>query len=564
MTPFVPFNGSIAKYAIDDPRFRGCEWVFGNHKLSESFGENWSDFEAEYEAQIENFKLAQIVDELRDWISTFQKCEELILTCESGSPAELTAQSPRGPITATNLTPASAAPSSEVPPASLASSTSHQPSRRGIRGRLRDLFHRGRQPAATQAGIIVQPENAPNAVNAPPTPPEQLVSTPQTRWKEKRDEFLELLDELSLHIESYSGHLRPKESKTNLAKLLEGLRLRQLQPGFQDAGDRLKRLVSSLSELPETEQVVFQLRLYSNPFDLQPSLRQRSDNCNNYFQTNGAAFYIRLYPEPNSQLDLTQEAAETKVLIFDVSPEEEASEAGERVASVRKQLLSATPSASRKDFGTFLGHLGKTIRIVLDSTPLLPERSLFTCFTDRDEQKVLQQAGYAGVRARLAYITACSLFYSLRAEGTQDFQAHDLKFYTTLDKKQEETKYKESRIIPFVPLTTVGATAFTPSSAGTVPGAEDPEVTMIQKLGILIYEIGAWTSVGDLRLEARSLKAYTGKGRLISIHPRYPDVIDECLRFNGASSAEDWLFRYVVVPLKDVYESIKSNGVAPA
>lgn len=104
MAGFDPIDGSIASVAIKDPNFDGCEWVYGKHAISDAFGENWADWEAEYKAQIENFRLirdqtiieltedpldetrtrlkASLGDELKDWISTFHRCEELIITCE--------------------------------------------------------------------------------------------------------------------------------------------------------------------------------------------------------------------------------------------------------------------------------------------------------------------------------------------------------------------------------------------------------------------------------------------------------------------------------------------------
>ena len=389
------------------------------------------------------------------------------------------------------------------------------------------------------------------------------MSTPALRWAQNRDEFLQLLDQLHLYMVSVSGDIHPKQSKSVLARVLEDLKLRKHLRHYQDAGDRLKELISTLRVLPETNQVAFQLRLYNNPSELQALLKESSKACGDYFQAEGAAFYMKLQSEPTQQADPSQEPPEAKYLIFDVSTEEEASEAGERIASVREQLLSATPHPSKLDWGAFLGHMGKTIRVISDSTTRLPGRSLITCLTDRGEQKVLQEAGYAGARARLAFIAASSLFYSLRAEGTQDLEAQDLTYYTALDKRKREPGYKESRVIPFVPLTTLGATAFEPSSADTLSGRDELKATMIKKLGILIYEIGVWTNVADTRLEARVSKVKTGKGHLESMHPKYPDVIDACLRYKKDGSVEDWLVKHVVLPLKEVYESIERYGVRP-
>lgn len=188
-----------------------------------------------------------------------------------------------------------------------------------------------------------------------------------------------------------------------------------------------------------------------------------------------------------------------------------------------------------------------------------------TCLADPHEQSVLKMAGYTVVRARLAFIAASSLFYSLRAEGTQDFEAKNFKYYTTLDKHGDEPDYKDSRVIPFVPLATLGITAFEPSSAEyTLPGEDGAEATMIKKLGILIYEIGTWTNVADTNLlEVRVSKVKMEYALLDSMHPKYPGVINACLCYRKDGRVEDWLVRNVVMLLKEVYEYIEHYGMRP-
>lgn len=400
---------------------------------------------------------------------------------------------------------------------------------------------------------------------------EQSLPVAQHPWAQKRDEFIGLLQQLNGHADFFSSEIRPRQKRSVTARLLRGSGSESQVQRYRDASDRLRALIQSLQNLPETDQVEFQLMLHNDPRELQFRMREKSRVCNSHFQPQGAVFYMRLHsasspPAGDSSSQplavLRQPDTEARYIMFDVSPENAASEAGDRIEDLHLIISSALPAADRHDWAVFLGYIDKTIRVFSDSTTHSAVRSFVACLADRDEQRHLRKSGNAGFRARLAFVAASSLFYSLCAEGPRDLEAQHLQYYTARNEMGQEPGYKDSRINPYFSLRTLGATAVKPSSAAALSaaaGTDSPESTMIKNLGVLLYEIGAWSSIAGREVAERVQMVKREKEHLMrSISPKYRDVVDACFGYEEEDSVEDWVIKNVLMPLKKELETIKS------
>jgi hypothetical protein len=564
MDEYKPVPWSIGYIAVNDPRFKGYNWVFGKHVISEAIGDNATDLWTEYLLQVtqynqvrdhtivdltedpldehQQYLRAPIREHLKQWVETLQNSEDTIIMCEGIGQEEEAMQN-----------------NEDIP----------EPTgwRYRMRRKASKILGRSRNPTNT-----LPQESMDGHQDA------QVASTAKTRWAEKRTSFTKLLEQLNHHVLFFSDQIKPKQSRSGIARLLEApqqqIKMHRQMNRYRDAGDTMKWLIESIRKVERADQLTFQLMLHSDPFELQSDLRGISPACEEYLDHGGAAFYLRLVPDADFAAHMAEQwamprrvLAEAKYFVFSVSSA--ASEVLDKFYNVEAIFSRRETPVGRPDWAVMRGDvdkeafdLEKTIRVISDSTTHMVGRSLVSCLADREEQRILRKASYAGMRAELAFRVASSLFYNLYVDGLHDLHAQDLYFYTALNRKKQEPEYKISRLAPFVALSSLGSTAAAPSSSDALSGAtNDLEAMMIQNLGILIYEIGAWNRVTGRGLAERVSKVKKDKERLLaSISPTYGDVIDACFRYQKDGDVDEWILRNVLIPLKEVCESRKRPG----
>ncbi|KAH8668958.1 hypothetical protein BX600DRAFT_435470 [Xylariales sp. PMI_506] len=557
---YRPVAWSIGYMAVNDPTFKGCRWVFGKHAISEAIGDNATDLWAEYLSQITQYnqvrdhKIDQIIEDplddsrnylrpslreqLKNWLDTFKSCEEIIMMCEGMGQA-----TPKSWIFRVRRAVFRV----------LCQTTD---------GDLPEEHSRAHRHAPGQA--------------APAAKAKAL-------WARQRPRFLELLEQLNRHVLFFSSQIKPKQSGSGVARLLEApqrqLYIHRQINRYRDAGARLKALIESLRKLELADKVAFELMLHCDPLVLASDFRAISPICEKHMPYGSAAFYFRLAPEtndaagdrplkPGPSRSSPQSVFEAQFFVFGVP--ESAGSAEKQSGGIRHigQLFQSTPQipVGRPDWAGYRGGLSDHIQVLSDSTAHMAKRSLVACLADYEEQRILRKASYASMRTDLALRVAIALFYNLRVDGWQDLHAQDFHFYTALNRKKQEPEYKNSRIMPYIALSTLGSTAVAPSSSDALSGATgELEVMMLQNLGILIYEIGAWSRVTGRGLAERVSKVKKDKEHLVAnISATYRDVIDACFRYRKEDSVADWMIRNVLIPLKEVSESLKRAGVKPA
>lgn len=449
--------------------------------------------------------------------------------------------------------------------------------------KIRRLFPRRRavhQRDATQAaqapenehGVTDKTADGHLATSSVSAAQDQTSSIKNERWREKRAEFCDLLKELRQHFVLFSQEVEPKQSKSVAAGLLETAQADSELIRYRSGGDKLQALIQCLRKKPQQSHMAFQLLLQSDPFDFRSTLSSISPTCKDHFQEESAAFYLRLSLEKGSSTmadtallsSATSQITdpEFKFFVFDVSHKSEASKVGTEIDDLRLLFEPKTTQPETDDWATFYGHVGENVRVISDSTIHLPQQSFAGCLIDCAEKDILRKPAYAGMRAELAFVVASSLFYNLQAEGLHDVDATELHYYTAFNDKKQEPDYVESRILPYVSLNTLGSTTVSPSSSDALSRAtkSDLEERMMKKLGILIYEIGAWDRVIRRELQERVTHVTDAKEFLREeISSKYRDVIHACLAYKKSDDIGKWMIQNVILPLEEVYKSIKSG-----
>lgn len=400
----------------------------------------------------------------------------------------------------------------------------------------------------------------------------QGIGAAVERWPVERVRFIELLSELERHNLSSTPRIIETQRESVAADLLRIQQVDSELIRYTNGGRRLENLIQCLRSRTEKSRLAFQLLLHSDPFVYHSGLRLSSSNCQRHLEDGNAAFYLRLSID-NSQSEAANVATpsstslnrdDEKYFVFSVAAQERTeAESSTEIADIALLFASSIADPQSTDWATFHGHFERKVRVVSDSTPHSGRRSFVECLTDQNEKLVLKTPAYAAMRAQLAFVVASSLFYKLCAEGLHDIEATHIHYHNTLDARRQELDYTDSRISPYISLDTIGSTAALPSSADALIRStwDDLEERMMKNLGILIYEIGAWTRVTAIGLQERvelvdDAKEHLRRGMIT----KYRDVVNACLSYSKRNDRDRWMIDKVILPLKEVYESIRNKN----
>jgi hypothetical protein len=379
----------------------------------------------------------------------------------------------------------------------------------------------------------------------------QISARGRISWLSRREEFLGLLKKLEGHGNFFTSMIQIDHSHQETIRTAMTEKLRPRIARQEDTGQRLKRLLKSMERLQGSRQKDIWLMMHNDPFELSSSLRKGGVNM----QDDSAAFYLRLknkgevqaVEQPTNQVPPAEDGG---YRIFDVSAEQPAQRITPQLFGRVEELLGA----SANELG-LLGFIDATIQVLPSGTEHSDGPTLRESFSKDAEREYFRKAIHAKTRARLSLVAVTSLLYCLVAQGPKDLDADSLHYYPALIGEGQELEFEKSRINPFVLLElTPLASAVRPSVfAEALSSASSPDTPgrlMIQKLGILMFEIGMWESCVGERHSARVEAAKTGKEATAMVHPKFRDAIRECLDCTGDVRWTEWLFWNVAEPLE--------------
>ncbi|KAH7118522.1 hypothetical protein B0J13DRAFT_532603 [Dactylonectria estremocensis] len=384
-------------------------------------------------------------------------------------------------------------------------------------------------------------------------------------WVLRRDALLVLFERIKGHREFFTSAIQIDHTKRSVASLLRAKRLEPLLARYKSTGGRLRQLTQSLASLQGIQQTSVQFMLHDDPFQLQTLLSMNSEH--DQFRPESAAFYTRVETQPLTSTDEHDSSAESssvlpacdKYLVFDVAMEQSRSSntgRGVRIKTV-EALVSPEPSTVQlSGWAGFSGHTDVAIHVFSDSTQHSAERSLYECLADGAEQRILRQHSHARFRVHLGLTIAASLMCRVQAQGPRSLEGKDLRYYPAHGESGGELEPRLARINPFAPLRIAGTAKIASLSSAMAlsgRGGDTVETETAKKLGVLLYEVGAWEVVETSFPECvRSVKVK--KENLALMSPIYRDVIRACTENKIDGDLVPWLFENVVEPLRRVVD----------
>ena len=184
-------------------------------------------------------------------------------------------------------------------------------------------------------------------------------------------------------------------------------------------------------------------------------------------------------------------------------------------------------------------------------------------------------------RIRLAYVLAVSFLHFVLVGTPLDCHAGLLQYYSDHGSQKQSQGQSQNhplqdhelaaqRIAPYYQLKAIGSAVHCQSSAGLLITVGEPvgeDQIKVQKLGVLLYEVGMWKTVAtnaeDWR--SRSAAARSEKSELLKCLPAYCfNAVHACLDwtpqdFEDSDGLANWLNAMVVSPLRQALESLSKE-----
>jgi Prion-inhibition and propagation len=400
------------------------------------------------------------------------------------------------------------------------------------------------------------------------------------------DRFKQLVKELTGHNDYFISIIQLRTSKNN-----EHHEFPAPSAQVTHAASHLRRLIRSLAATRESSNIFFQMMLHDNPFDFH-SLIGNSLPATALLRPSSSMFAFQLKKASSDTQTLHQN--DNVALLFEVPSSDGSSEDVDkqienerpRIESFAGEFISAESLGAdgedpdRKPWWAAIGTIkdvvsppqpsktAKSIAVFHDRMTYTQSKTLWQSFTDSTESKIMEKT-YLIFRVHLAYILASSFTYFVSAGYPLDYSSKSLRYYSdskTNPQLMSTLQLAQMRKSPYVQLRAVGASHFPGSFssilADAMETASDAQI-IVQKLGVLLFEVGVWNPVSSAE-DWRSLcaAARIRKVELLKCATTgYFNVVHACLEFatrdtwtTGDQVA--WLNFNIVQPLRRIFESL--------
>jgi hypothetical protein len=406
-----------------------------------------------------------------------------------------------------------------------------------------------------------------------------------------RNKLLELIDGLEKHSDFFNKRLNFQNYPgRNLTPEQMKRQQKQLQK-YMKIGMQLRKLIQAVTNLQGSNSMAFELMLHANPFQLHSDI-QLDINSTDLVGEN-ASFHLQVTrtlataPTPGSPnllgSDLaapgtSRSASETVAVLFSVAADRDfradtvtgaSSPADDRIKNFahamdgRHQSSSTNGGWARK-LGILVDQQNPASHITLfwDMTESDTTKTLIDVLSDATERQLLRKLDHTQFRLRLGLIIASSLLHIITAGSPQEFHSGVLQYY--MANEREYGSPGEKWINPYIRLRSIGHVERSKSSTSILSGGAHPvgpEVVMMRKLGILLYEVGTWEHVPGTYLDDRVQTVRLQKAELLKVvPPKYADAVHVCLEFNAqAENLANWVNDNVVSVLQDCSDGFEKQ-----
>ncbi|KAJ6032647.1 hypothetical protein N7540_003379 [Penicillium herquei] len=412
----------------------------------------------------------------------------------------------------------------------------------------------------------------------------------RTAWVLKlRKRFIELLDQITEHNNYFVSVLVLKDArKPEQSQIFD--EMGQVSQMTKTVSSHLERLFESLAATEQSDKIYFQMMLLNDPFELWSIINEELPK-NSLLRPMSSIFAFHLLKAPFKSSTLEPDGENGVLsLLFEVPTVGKTNKTlNERVKTERPAIDSfAQPfPTGEKDYAhsipvwTAIGNVSdivskahshdrdEPIAVFRDRTSYVPSKTLQQSFNAPHVTRI-GEIQYLRYRLRLACIIASSFTHFAFSKYPLDFASKSLYYYddSAMLSSPDGESMNQKIMCPFIQLR-VGAFPFTSTSSSVLSRSAETtnhDQVTVQKLGVLLCEVGRWKPVSALEdWSSVSAAAQIARSELTKNVPlEYYNVVRSCLQFapdesRSINALTSWLENNVVFPLRRTLENLSPD-----